>query len=79
MCIREYKEKQREEKAGNQFCDDTHSFIIDCVNLNRAGLQAAGSAKLQVRFSSTERPHLKPRRQRVMFFYIYLYITYVPV
>lgn len=29
-CKSEYKEEQREEKSGNQFCDDTHSFIIDC-------------------------------------------------
>lgn len=50
--------------------------LLSTVNLNRAGLQAAGSTKLQVHFSSTERPHLKPRRQRVMFF-IYIYILHM--
>lgn len=71
------RKKQREEKAGSQLRDDTHSFIVNCGDWNRAGackLPAAPSCRY---ISAQQRGlHPKPRGQRGMF-YIYIYILHM--
>lgn len=56
-------------------CNDTHSFIVDCVPEQGWGLQLLVTAHCGA-LLLTERPPSEAKGQRVMF-YIYIYILHM--